>query len=145
MSESDLDIDALLDSTLDDLEDLPSFTPFRPGAHSCRLTLGKKTISGHPTVEATFTLIETMELADSQDEADKEGDSCSSAFFLDNEIGRGKFKALAKVLGEALGTVHNGEIVEQTTDMEVVLLSSIRLDKNDKTKEYLNIIEITVV
>lgn len=150
-------IDDLLDSTLDDLADLPSFKPFSAGAHQCKLTLEKKDIGGHPTVEATLVMGETIEYAEptdanfdpeeegAVDRRNKAGDSCSSAFFLDNDIGQGKFKQLAAVLGAALGLNHNGQIVEQTTDMDVVVVTGIRQDKTDKDKYYLDIKEVNVV
>jgi len=144
-SESNFDLDSLLDANLDDLEDLPEFKPFAPGAHRCLLSLDKKTIAGHPAVEASFTLIETIELSNSQDVAGKDGDTCNSAFFLDNEFGRGKFKALALSLSEILGTTNQGEIVEQAKNLEVMLLSSVKKDKNDASKVYLNIISIEVI
>lgn len=145
---SDMNIDDLLDSTLDDLADLPSFKPFAAGAHQCKLTLDKKEIAGHPAVEATLVMVETAEYADPQDaETDptKAGDSCNAAYFLDNEIGAGKFKALGAILGAALDTNHLGTIVEQTTDMDVMVVTGVRVDKNDKDKKYLDIKEVQVL
>lgn len=150
-------IDDLLDSTLDDLTDLPSFKPFSAGAHRCKLTLEKKEIADHPAVEATLTMVETVEYVEptdadfdpeeegATDRRNKAGDSCNAAFFLDNEIGEGKFKALAVVLGAALGLNHNGQIVEQTTDIDVIVVTGVRQDKTDKDKFYLDIKELNVV
>lgn len=145
---SDTDIDTLLDATLDDLADLPSFKPFSAGAHECKLTLEKKDINSHPTVEATLVLVTTVEYAtptDAEENPNKTGDTCNSAYFLDNDIGQGKFKTLAAVLGAALGTANLGEIVEQTNDMDVMVITGVRADKNDKDKFYLDIKEVQVV
>ena len=98
-----------------------------------------------PTIEIKFKYISCEELADSQEEEPKAGDEASSLYFLDNPIGQGKFKQAAAVFGEALQLSNLGEIVEQVTDIECILISSIQPDKNDPDKVYLNIKEIAVV
>ncbi len=147
MSEDNYDdIDELLDATLDDLEDLPEFKPFSAGAHTATLSLTRKKIGDHPAIEANFILIETLELADSTEEApSKAGDLASAAYFLDNEFGRGKFKELCKPLAAHLGVTKLSEIVEETQQLEVMIVTSIRVDKKDASKKYLNIIELQVV
>lgn len=152
-----MDIDVLLDSTLDDLEDLPSFRAFSAGVHECKLTLEKKEINGKPTIEATLVMGNTVEYAEpldaefdpeeegAVDRRNKAGDKSNSLYFLDNAIGQGKFKALAAIIGAALDTAHLGTIVEQTTDMDVVAVTGEQTDKNDKSKIYLDIKEVQVV
>ena len=140
-------LDSLLDMTLDDLADLPSFRPFHPGAHELLLTLEPKEVANKPCVEASFKLVATLELSEplpEGEEENKEGDTASCLFFLDNEVGQGKFKALAAVLGEALDTGSLAEIVEQTTDMAITAVTGIQVDKKDATKKYLNLLEVAV-
>ena len=147
------DMTSLLDGTLDDIDDLPEFKPFPAGAHRCRATFSLKDgipnhEGSHPELE--LTLIETLEFADPQagepeNNPPKAGDKCSSLFFLDNEFGAGMFKKMAKPFGAALGLNSNRDIVEQVTDIEVIVITSLKEDKKDPDKKYLNIKEIEVV
>lgn len=139
------DLDTLLDATLDDLEDLPTFTPFAAGAHRVLASLESKEINGKPCVELTLKLVEVMELVDTNGTQPQPGDTSNTLYFLDNEIGRGKFKAVASSFGEALGLSNLREIVEQVTDVECVIVNSVTTDKNDPDKKYLNIKELQVV
>lgn len=139
------DLDSLLDLTLDDLEDLPEFKNFPAGAHRVLATLESKEVNGKPCVEISFTYVSCEELADPQEAEPKAGDKCSSLFFLDNEFGQGALKKCAEPFAQALGLINLREIVEQTTDVEAVLVSSIQVDKKDSTKQYLRIQEIAVV
>jgi len=83
------EVDNLLDVTLDDLEDLPAFVVFPPGAHLCLATLEQKKIGEKPAVELKLKLVEHIELADGAEEPCAAGDESSSLFFLDNVFGRG--------------------------------------------------------
>lgn len=147
MSESaldNMDMDNLLDSTLDDLEDLPEFKPFPAGAHNVKASFSEKDINGNPAVELELTLIETVELSDPQDEMMAPGTSCSTAFFLNNEFGRGNLKKCAVPFGAALGFGTIREIVDGVKDVECLVLTTLRKDKNDPDKKYLNVKEIHV-
>jgi hypothetical protein len=137
-------MDDLLDATLDDLEDLPEFKPFNPGAHKVTATFSEKEINGKQAVELSMTLIETLELSDPQLTPDAAGTSCSMAFFLDNEYARGNLKKCAMPFGAALGLGTIREIVEGVKDIECLVLTTLRADKNDKDRFYLNVKEIQV-
>lgn len=145
----DLNIDSLLDSTLDDIADLPEFKNFPPGAHKALATLSIKEINKNTAVELAFKYIEPVQLDEGVDEADtpKEGDSCSTMFMMNNEFGQGAFKACAAPLAEGLGILgsSNRDIIEAVTDVEVLIVTSLRADKNDKTKFYMKVNEIGVV
>ena len=86
-----------------------------------------------------------MELANTQDTAPKEGDSSGTMFMLDNEYGQGNLKKCAAPFMKALEFSSLRELVEGAQNVEVVLVSSQRQDKNDKEKFYLNVKEIQVV
>lgn len=137
-------LDNLLDATLDDLEDLPEFTPFKPGAHKVMASFEEKTINDKQAVELSFKLIETLELADSQDEKDAPGHTSSIAFLLDNEYGRGNLKKCSVPFGEALGLQTIRQIVEEVKDVECLILTTVRKDKNDPDRLYLNVKEIQI-
>lgn len=137
-------LDNLLDATLDDLEDLPEFTPFKPGAHKVTASFEEKEINDKQSVELSFVLIETLELADSQDTPDEPGHISSIAFMLDNEYGRGNLKKCAVPFGEALGLQTIRQIVEEVKDVECLILTTVRKDKNDPDRLYLNVKEVQI-
>ena len=139
------DLDNLLDATLDDLDDLPSFKPFSPGAHRVLATFGTKEINSKAAVTLDFKLIETLELADPQDAMPKEGDESNTMFMLDNEFGQGNLKKCAAPFSEALGFTTIREIVEGVKEVECIIITSIRPDRNDPDKKYLQVKEIQVV
>lgn len=142
------ELDTLLDATLDDLADLPSFTPFAAGAHRVLATLETEDISAKmkkPCVELSFKYLECMELADPNDATPKEGDTSNTMFMLDNEFGQGNLKKCATPLAASLGTSSIRDTIEQTNEIECIILTSLRADKNDKEKFYLNVKELQVV
>lgn len=144
MSEN-IDIDNLLDSTLDDLEDLPEFKPYPAGVHRVQVSLETKEVGGHPSVEVACKLLETAELANpTSDTVPADGSEASMLCMLDNEFGRGALKLVAKPIGEALGTGVIREVIEQAKDIECMIVTSVRKNK-DTGAEYLNIKELQVV
>lgn len=138
-------LDSLLDSTLDDLEDLPSFEPYPAGAHRVLATMEAKDIGGKPCVELSFKLLETMELADPSAKEPKAGDTANTLYMLDNEYGRGNLKKVAIPLGTALGVTSIREVVDQCKEVECVIITGLRKDKNDPDKRYLQVKELQVV
>lgn len=142
-----INMDTLLDQTLDDLEDLPTFDPYPPGAHQCLATFSTKVINEKAAVELAFKLVATLELANSQDEMPAEGATCNTMFLLENEFGQGNLKKCAMPFAEALGLATVRDVVEQVKDVECVILTSIRTDKKDPNdiKYYLNVKELQVV
>lgn len=142
MSES---LDQLLDETLDDLEDLPSFQAYPVGVHKVLATLDLKEINDKPCVELSFKYIENVELTSSSDEAPVEGDTSSTLFMLDNEYGRGNLKLTLASFAEFANTRVNREIIEAVVDVECVIITSLTKNKNDPDKPYLNVKEIGVL
>lgn len=138
---------SLLDSTLDDLNDLPEYKVFPPGAHRCTIAWEEKEINKHPAIELRLTAIATEELADPTETPLSEGDESSVAFMLDNEFGVGNFKAVLKPLAAHFGLegATNREIVEASQGAEVLVVTKLRADKNDPEKKYLSIKNLAVV
>ena len=139
------EIDALLDSTLDDLADLPEFKNFNPGVHRVLATLSIKEVNGKDVIELSMKGMESLEMVNPTDEPIKEGDTSSVIFMLDNEFGVGNFKKIATPIAAALGTTTNRETIEQCDDLECLIVTSLRVDKNDKDRFYLNVKELNVV
>ena len=139
------EIDSLLDATLDDLDDLPEFKNFNPGVHRVLASFSIKGINNKDVVELAMKGLETLELANPTDEPIKEGDSSSVIFMLDNEFGVGNFKKIATPIAAALGTTTNRETIEQCKDVECLIVTSLRQDKNDKDRFHLNVKELNVI
>lgn len=147
------DLDNLLDVTLDDLEDLPTFTPFPVGSHRVMATFESKDMGGKLAIELSFTMIETLEYAVEPVEgedgkligATKEGDTSNTLFFMANEFGSGNFKKCAKPFAAAMGFTTTREIVENVKQVECVIITALKQDKRDPEKFYLDVKEIAVV
>jgi len=139
------ELDNLLDTTLDDIEDLPSFTPFPAGAHRVLASFEQKEINSHPAIELNLKMVEVVELAEPTATPPVPGDTANTMFLLDNEFGLGNFKKCATPFGEALGFSTMREIVEGVKEVECIVMTSVRKDKNDPDKLYLNVKEIAVV
>ena len=139
------DLDTLLDATLDDIADLPSLQPFSAGAHRVAASFGTKEINGKVAITLDLTLQETLELANPQDPMGKPGDVSNTMFMMDNEYGQGNFKKCAAPFAVAMGFKTNREIVEGVKDVECIVVTSLRADKNDADKKYLQVKEISVL
>lgn len=133
----------LLDSTLDDLADLPEFKIFPNGAHRCTISFEEKTVNDHPSVEVKLRVLETVELANSGDDPLAPGDEGSILYMLDNEFGQGGLKALLQPLGAATGFSRLRQIMEAASGMTVKVVTKRRQNK-EKTATYLSITSIQV-
>lgn len=140
------DLDSLLDATLDDLADLPSFKPFPTGAHKVSASLDFKEINKKPAVEASFIHMETLELSNPEDVPPVAGDKANTLFMLDNEIGQGKFKAIAKIFSEALGITGSiRDVIDAVTNVECAIITTVVQDDKDKDRYYMNVKELSVL
>ena len=139
------DIDSLLDATLDDLEDLPSYDAYPAGVHRVLASLSFKEVNGNTVIELALKALETVELANPSDTALAEGAETSLIFMLNNEYGRGNLKKVATPIAAALGTGSIRDTVEAANDVECLIVTSLRADKNDKDKKYTNVKELQVV
>lgn len=143
---SEAGIEALLDSTLDDLEDLPEFKPFPAGVHRALATLELKVVNEVQCIELSLKGIETAELAEpTKDVPIKAGDTASALFMLNNEFGRGAFKAIAKPMAEALGTSTTRQLIDAAKGVEVLVITTAKKDKNDPDRVFMKIKELQVV
>jgi hypothetical protein len=140
------DLDNLLDSTLDDIADLPTFEPFPPGAHRVTISFAEKKINEHPAVEIKFKMVECLELSEPETtKAPDPGSEYCIAYMLDNEFGAGKFKEVLKPIAAATGTQQIRAILEAGEGMEVVIVTKLRTDKEDKDKKYMDLKKLEVV
>lgn len=159
MSENTLNIDsldALLDVSLDDIADLPSFDAFNPGAHKSTINWSfksmEKTVDGVkkqvPHVELKLTAIETLEMAEPNNPEvntpPKAGDTCSTMYDLTNEFAMGALKKAVAALEEHFNTKNLKQIIVGSEGFEMVVVTKIRYGKDDqkkidKSKKYLQV------
>jgi hypothetical protein len=139
------ELDNLLDATLDDLKDLPSFTPYAAGAHKVLASFAMDKVNGKDVIKLNFVYLELVELEDPEAEVPKEGDTSNVMFMLDNEFGLGNFKKCAAPFAEALGLTSLRDIVEGVKDVEVLIVSNQRVNKKDPSQVYMNVKEIQVI
>ena len=139
------DMAALLDSTLDDLADLPEFKVFPAGAHKVSIvSLEPKKIGEHPAWEIRLKLIEHMELTNPSEEPMITGSECSASYMMDNEFGQGAFKDLCKPLAASTGMGSMRDLKDAVKGLEVIVVTKQRKNK-DKTATYLDIKKLEVV
>jgi hypothetical protein len=146
---SEFNIESLLEGTLDELADAPTFEPFHVGAHRVSIhfegTDGKLVINKHPAIKIKMKLINTEELANPQDDKPQvPGSEAEVLYMLDNDMGQGSLKKVAAVLQEHLGTKSLKETLEAAKGLECLVMTAIRTNK-DKTQKYTDIKEISVI
>lgn len=138
---SELNINDILDSQLDDLADLPEFSVYPAGSHKVTIKWESKKVNEHPSIELQMKAIETVELANPTDTPLAAGAEGSVLFMLDNEFGQGALKALMKPLAVETGATSISAIMEATNGMEVTVITNVRQNK-DKTQSYTNVKKI---
>lgn len=137
--------DNLLDSTLDDLADLPEFKVLPAGAHKCTIvSLEPKTIGTHPAWEIKLKLVEHLELTNPEETPMAAGSECSTSYMMDNEFGQGAFKDLCKPLAAHTGIGSMRELKDAVKGLEVMVVTKQRQNK-DKTATYLDIKKLEVI
>lgn len=146
MSELNTDIDSLLDGSLDDIADLPEFKPYPVGFHKVSINLAAKKMGEKTGIELSMKYIESIELSDPTAIAPKAGDTTNIAFFLDNELGQGQFKNVITALKSlAPEGATNREIMAAAADAVVLVSTKQRADKNDATKVYTQLVNLSLV
>lgn len=142
---SDINLDDILDSSIDDLADLPEFGVFPSGVHTVSIKWESKEVNKHPCMELKMKLVNTEELSNPEaDTAPAPGTESSCLFMLDNEFGQGAFKGLMKTLASACGTSKISDTVEASNGMEVQVVIATKPDKKDPDTLRMNVKKIIV-
>ena len=140
-----LDVNTLFSMDIDQLADLPSFEVPPAGSYVLEVTTDVKEIANKQAVEASFTVIETVELADPANTEVIPGTKFSTAFFLDNQFGVGNLKKFLKPFSEHFECTNIGELVrDHVKGVQISGLVKTRKDKEDPDKIYGNVVNITV-
>jgi hypothetical protein len=135
-----LDLDSILDSSIDDLADLPEFGVYPSGVHKVVIKWESKEVNKHPCMELKMKMVETVELANpAADQPVAAGQESSALFMLDNEFGQGAFKAIIKELAAATGTNKISEAVEASNGMEIDVVVVTKPDKKDASTMRMNV------
>lgn len=138
-------LEDLFESDIDDLADLASFETPPKGAYVCTVTTIGKQINDKPAVEATFTVVETVELEDSNAIPVAVGTKFSTMYSIGNEVGIGKLKEFLKPFAAHYGTGKLGDLVrDHIKETSVSLTMKHRKDKTDPEKVYADVRNITV-
>lgn len=140
-----------LDSTLDDITDLPSFKTFPTGAFQVALENGMewKKIGEHPAIQAAMTLKGVVELNGDLEEGEtppKVGDIATVAFLLDNPTGAGFFKAFADPLRAVVGNVSVRNLLTACKGMDLLVVVKRVHGKGDKKDQLFNqVVKVAVI
>jgi hypothetical protein len=142
-------LDSLLDSTLDDLADMPEFKSLKDGHHRVSIHFEiipefKMKEGPTPVVKAKVKLLETIELADPTQVVDEVGTESETIYNLTNEFGQGQLKEILKPLGAHFGVSGIKQTLEAAEGAEVFVTTKSRTDKNDTTKKYFGIKTLSI-
>lgn len=138
--------DELFAMSLDDLADLPSFETPPAGAYILDVSCDVKTINDKPAVEASFIVVETVELKDQNATPVADGTKFSTAFLLGNKYGVGNMKKFLKPFGAHFEENSIEKLVRDVVkDVRIAATVTNRVDKEDPDKIYGGVKDITVM
>lgn len=139
-------VDALFSASIDDLADLPSFETPPAGSYILDITLDVKKINEKDAVEASFVVVETVELKDADATPVAAGTKFSTAFMLGNKFGVGNLKKLLVPFSQHFGEGNIGTLIRDTVkDVRIACLVTNRKDKEDPDKIYGGVKNIEVL
>ncbi len=144
--QGEVNIDDLLDSSIDDLADMPAFAVYPSGVHRVQiLGFEKKLVNKHPSFEMKMKLLEVVELAESTAVPPEVGTETNTLFMMDNDIGQGSFKDVMKCLARVCGTSKVSETMEAGVGMELNIVVKTKPDKKDPDIMRMNIKKVSAV
>jgi hypothetical protein len=147
--------DSILDTSLDDVADLPEYADYLPTGHYKLLiadcekkvveTTNKETKQkeGSPVVQVTYEVVEVLELKDSTEEPlVKPGMRFSESYWLNGDSEKKKktleiIKARYKELSEQFKWTNVAEIVAGLKGLTITAAIRSVPDKNDKGRFYI--------
>jgi len=141
---SQFDVTALLDSTVDDLADLPVFAPKPEGTYKAQFSWEIDSSGDVPYFKFTFKLLEILSLNDPSkaEEVDFSKEPKITVFAYPitkegkkNEFGEGTIKMIVNGLRETHGGNSNGETLANAQGSIVGATFKIRRQKDKETKE----------
>lgn len=137
-------IDDLFSASIDDLADLPAFEAPPPGSYVLNVSMEVKEVNSKQAVEASLTVIETVELSDPETPAVVNGTKFSQLFMIDNEFGIGNLKKFLQPFQAHYNAPNVGALIGEIKDVTISALIKNRKDKNDPEKVYASVSNITI-
>lgn len=141
---------SLLDSTLEDLADLPEFKLPPNGTHRASIVaIEEKKIGEAGCIEFRFKTIETLELADPSQENATPGSEFTLALLPGNDFFEGNLKLLLTPIARHVGVSGLREAIEAAPGMEVAIVTKTRTGKkrseDEEPRKYLSITALAVI
>lgn len=135
----------MLDMSIDDIDDLPSFEIPVNGIYTMKFSVALKVVKDKDCVEANFEVLECNEQNDPEAVPTKPGTKFSILFMLDNEISLGKMKELLLPLAAHFDERNMLKLITDTCK-DVIIAAKVkrRADKNDADKFYADVSGVTV-
>lgn len=141
----------LFDRQLDDLAELPSYTPPPTGAYTLLVSVKPKIVNDKPAVEANFKVMGCLEQEDPGEKPATDGQEFSILFTLlnkegkPNEFGEGKLREFLAPFSDHFGdrnmlSLVNGKIA----DMTINAIVKRKVDKNDADRYNVDVKDITI-
>ena len=144
-----MNLDNILDMTLEDLNDMPSITPFPNGAH--KVKLGFKIDDKKVAVQMTMTYIEALELADPTSVSPAPEDKNTIFFNLKkkdgtaNDYAQGALKEVLKVLAPVFPG-NTRETLTAAEGVEVAVVTKVRVGKGEyEGKDSIDVVKMEIV
>ncbi len=145
MSNIDLDKLALLDKSIDDIEDLPGFGVPPEGTYTLKMNCAIKEINNYANIETTFEVIEALELNDPNEAPAMAGTKFSVLARIENDIAMGKFKEMVAPIAAHFDQKNVGKLVtEVIKDLVISGTVKHRKNKEDADKPYGEVKNIVV-
>ena len=140
----------LLDSSVEDLAELEGFAPIPAGTHRLAIGWETKDINGKPSVILKMEVLETLEMANTNEEPPEAGKKADVAFMLlkdngePNTMGQGQLRSVIESLKETFEGSTTRETMEASEGAEVIATLKIRANKNDPDQKFNNIVTLAV-
>jgi hypothetical protein len=135
-----MDMDALLDGTLEDLADAPAWEDYPPGAHLVEVTkIERFMVQNDATKQGMkfhFKAKQTLEATDPEKVVSPDQVATLSFFLVHPsetavKQGQGQFKEIMAVAAAQYGAAKNSELCEKLVGSEVILVTDLRPEKKD--------------
>ncbi len=150
------DIFDLLDESLDNLADLEKFEPLPAGSHSVNVSFKEESNNNIPAIRMEMTLVETLELANSNEPMPEPGKKVGILYMLKykdkqtqeivpNKVGQGQLKEILNVLKEQFGGASPREIMAASEGANVAVTLKVRPMKDDPDVKFNTVKAIAII
>lgn len=143
--------DSIFDRQLDELAELPSYTPPPTGTYNLRISAGYKSIGNKPAVEVKAVVLNTIELADATETPVKDGSEFNYAFILvtkdgkRNETAEGFMREFLSYFLKYAGTSDVKQLVSGAIkDVDCTAVVRRKQDRNDEDRWNVTIKDIVI-